>query len=267
MCAYRMTLMSTDLPIPAVSLPQSTKAREPSPPPQDTQPPTPPAPQRQISEQHTQAATKASAPMRKQSFGDPEADPWGSPDLHRGHSHASYTSAQPHTNGSSIPTTARTTSQFTTQSTTNSSAIQPAIQPGSLGSEGGWGGYNGGATQSFAPSGMGEGGFGAPAGGESNSNAPPELGRSIGRLNPSGSGNEEVITITALSEKEGMFMFQHRNYEVASSRRTTKVVRRYSDFVWLLDCLHKRYPFRQLPLLPPKRVGSKFSSNNPSDVY
>jgi hypothetical protein len=26
----------------------------------------------------------------------------------------------------------------------------------------------------------------------------------------------------------------------------------------LLDCLHKRYPFRQLPLLPPKRVGSKF---------
>jgi sorting nexin-8 len=53
-------------------------------------------------------------------------------------------------------------------------------------------------------------------------------------------------------------MFQHRNYEVASSRRTTKVIRRYSDFVWLLDCLHKRYPFRQLPLLPPKRVGSKY---------
>jgi len=52
-----------------------------------------------------------------------------------------------------------------------------------------------------------------------------------------------------------VFLFQHRNYEVASSRRTTKVIRRYSDFVWLLDCLHKRYPFRQLPLLPPKRVG------------
>ena len=54
-------------------------------------------------------------------------------------------------------------------------------------------------------------------------------------------------------------MFQHRNYEVASSRRNSKVVRRYSDFVWLLDCLHKRYPFRQLPLLPPKRVASEFS--------
>jgi sorting nexin-8 len=49
-------------------------------------------------------------------------------------------------------------------------------------------------------------------------------------------------------------MFQHHNYEVSSQRRGSKVIRRYSDFVWLLDCLHKRYPFRVLPLLPPKRV-------------
>jgi sorting nexin-8 len=57
-----------------------------------------------------------------------------------------------------------------------------------------------------------------------------------------------------LEEKEGMFLFQHRNYEVGSIRRNSKVIRRYSDFVWLLECLHKRYPFRQLPLLPPKRM-------------
>ena len=57
-----------------------------------------------------------------------------------------------------------------------------------------------------------------------------------------------------MPEKEGIFMFQHHNYEVTSSRRGSKVIRRYSDFVWLLDCLHKRYPFRVLPLLPPKRV-------------
>lgn len=69
-----------------------------------------------------------------------------------------------------------------------------------------------------------------------------------------GSGAEDVITVTLLPEKEGMFMFQHRNYEVKSTRRGSSVVRRYSDFVWLLDCLHRRYPFRQLPLLPPKRV-------------
>lgn len=61
-----------------------------------------------------------------------------------------------------------------------------------------------------------------------------------------------------LDEKEGMFLFQHRNYEVASARKNSKVIRRYSDFVWLLDCLHKRYPFRQLPLLPPKRVASEY---------
>ena len=36
------------------------------------------------------------------------------------------------------------------------------------------------------------------------------------------------------------------------------MVRRYSDFVWLLDCLHKRYPFRILPLLPPKRVAGEY---------
>lgn len=199
--------------------------------------------------------------MRKQSFGDPEVDPWGSPDLHRGHNHASYTSVPPQTNGASAPAPARTTSQFTTQSNTNSSTNQETVQPSSLSSEGGWGGYNGGAGQPFAAPGLGEGGFGAPANGAggSNPNPNPELGRSIGRIEPRGSGTEEVITITALSEKEGIFMFQHRNYEVASSRRTTKVVRRYSDFVWLLDCLHKRYPFRQLPLLPPKRVACKFT--------
>ena len=63
-----------------------------------------------------------------------------------------------------------------------------------------------------------------------------------------------MVTVNLLGEKEGMFMFQHRNYEIASVRRNSKVIRRYSDFVWLVDCLHKRYPFRQLPLLPPKRV-------------
>ncbi|KAI8932048.1 Sorting nexin mvp1, variant 2 [Plenodomus lindquistii] len=198
------------------------------------------------------APARSRAPMRKQSFGDPEADPWGSPDLHRGHSHASYTSVPPQSNGASAPAPARTTSQFTTQSATNSTP-EPA-QPSSLSSEGGWGGYNGGGSAPFAAPGLADGGFGTPGAAEGDSQPNPELGRSIGRINPSGSGSEEVISITALTEKEGMFMFQHRNYEVASSRRTTKVVRRYSDFVWLLDCLHKRYPFRQLPLLPPKRV-------------
>lgn len=67
-------------------------------------------------------------------------------------------------------------------------------------------------------------------------------------------GTGESVTVALLPEKEGMFMFQHHNYEVKTIRRGSSVVRRYSDFVWLLDCLQKRYPFRRLPLLPPKRV-------------
>lgn len=250
-----------DLPIPSVSLPASTKpapqSRERTPPVEAQQPPTPPA-ETQPPVQQASTPSRSRAPMRKQSFGDPEADPWGSPDMHRGHNHSSYTSIPPQTNGSSnAPSTQRTTSDFTTQAASTPSTNQASVQPGSLGSEGGWGGYNAASRPPNFSQGLGDGGFGAPSGNDGSSNPNPELSRSIGRINHS-SGSEEVITITALSEKEGLFMFQHRNYEVASSKRTSKVVRRYSDFVWLLDCLHKRYPFRQLPLLPPKRVGSKF---------
>lgn len=42
----------------------------------------------------------------------------------------------------------------------------------------------------------------------------------------------------------------------ASQRRGAgPLSRRYTDFVWLNDCLVKRYPFRLLPSLPPKRIG------------
>ncbi|KAF2126429.1 hypothetical protein P153DRAFT_322275 [Dothidotthia symphoricarpi CBS 119687] len=250
-----VTLDSVDerkrnLPVPSVSLPQP--ARQKTPPPQEMPPPTPPAQQQQPPAQETPAPERTRA-LRKPSFGDPEADPWGSPDLHRGHSHASYTTVPPQTNGATLPSTTRTTSQFTTQTSASASNPEP-IQPSSLGSEGGWGGYNGSSNPPFPAPALGDGGFGAPAASET-PNVTSGMGRFIGRGNSASTGVEETITITALSEKEGMFMFQHRNYEVVSSRRPgTKVVRRYSDFVWLLDCLHKRYPFRQLPLLPPKRV-------------
>jgi sorting nexin-8 len=82
--------------------------------------------------------------------------------------------------------------------------------------------------------------------------APVVPSRSLGgRI---GNSMQENVVVTLMPGKEGIFMFQHHNYEVTSLRRGSKVVRRYSDFVWLLDCLHKRYPFRMLPLLPPKRV-------------
>lgn len=249
-----------DLPVPSVSLPQppqpESKANEP--PAREQPPPTPP--QQQPAPQAETTPSRSRAPMRKQSFGDPEADPWGSPDLHRGHNHSSYTNVPPQTNGMNVPAATRTTSQFTTNSANTATIEQPTPQrPSSYGSEGGWGGFNPNMDQSYSNPAIGgePGGFGQPSSGEGASNAPTNLGRSFGGGRVAGTGPEEVITVATLSEKEGVFMFQHRNYEVASSRRNSKVVRRYSDFVWLLDCLHKRYPFRQLPLLPPKRVASE----------
>lgn len=179
--------------------------------------------------------------------------------MHAGHAHAapngnSYINGQ---NGNS-PATApmRTTSTFTTSSeqpdSASSTAFEPSQRPST--SESGWGGYSGSAGDGFnaAPA---EEGFGASHGDDGN--APSGLRRALGTAKSGASGVEELVTVNVLEEKEGMFLFQHRNYEVASVRRNSKVIRRYSDFVWLLDCLHKRYPFRQLPLLPPKRVASK----------
>ena len=37
----------------------------------------------------------------------------------------------------------------------------------------------------------------------------------------------------------------------------TKVVRRYSDFAWLADALMRKYPYRMIPPLPPKKFASK----------
>lgn len=71
------------------------------------------------------------------------------------------------------------------------------------------------------------------------------------------------IRVSIIPEKEGVFMFRHVNYLLEGqsvpgadgtiARGGYRVVRRYSDFVWLLNCLLKRFPFRILPLLPPKR--------------
>ena len=41
----------------------------------------------------------------------------------------------------------------------------------------------------------------------------------------------------------------------AFDKRGASVSRRYSEFVFLWDCLVRRYPFRLLPQLPPKRIG------------
>ncbi|KAF1989891.1 hypothetical protein K402DRAFT_325641 [Aulographum hederae CBS 113979] len=247
-----------NLPIPtlgSLTAPKQTQKPEPTPTAPGAQgPPSPPAQRTQPTSSPSPMNSKAT---RKTSFGFPEADPWNSPDMHRGHNHPSSNGLTTATNGTSrsaaAPQTQRTTSAFTTNSESQGSMSAPGAASVSDGS--GWGSYNGASSEAFAPPGLNNAGFAARddgAGGAGNN--PSGLGRSLGPTRVSTTGPEEVVTVATLEEKEGMFLFQHRNYEVTSVRRNSKVVRRYSDFTWLLDCLQKRYPFRQLPLLPPKGV-------------
>ncbi|KAL8377605.1 hypothetical protein RB595_008342 [Gaeumannomyces hyphopodioides] len=123
-------------------------------------------------------------------------------------------------------------------------------------SAGGFSDPSQGSTQATSPFGSGGSGIRNP-GPAASGHARNASSRSIGPIGGNGRTGgsiDEKVYVSLMPEKEGIFMFQHHNYEVSSVRRGSKVIRRYSDFVWLLDCLHKRYPFRVLPLLPPKRV-------------
>ncbi|KAM0260184.1 hypothetical protein ACHAQJ_002950 [Trichoderma viride] len=206
---------------------------------------------------------------------DPEDDPWNTPDLHKGHSHSRQNGSESHTaviNGYNHDFNQNAPPSFEPRPTNHYSAppepIRPSNRPrqvssSSLSGQGAWGaGFYGSSPAGGGfndvpqiqkpapaiPNIFGGDGAGSVVGGPS----PLAPSRSLGgRI---GNSAEENVVVTLMPGKEGIFMFQHHNYEVTSQRRGSKVVRRYSDFVWLLDCLHKRYPFRTLPLLPPKRV-------------
>ncbi|KAJ5952855.1 uncharacterized protein N7479_011268 [Penicillium vulpinum] len=214
---------------------------------------------------------------RRESLGGLESDPWGSPQLHRGHNHETESTEPRVLNGfGSVRSTTDPWSSRPVEETTQSNVVQrehsngqtEAAPPRTSGS--GWGNNNfNGAGPSDESSFGGTipqalGGFG-PVEDEPITIAPRR--RSLGLGRPTNPQVEESVSVTLLPEKEGLFMFQHRNYEVKSARRGSTVIRRYSDFVWLLDCLQKRFPFRQLPLLPPKRVsvnGTHLSADSSS---
>ncbi|KAH7629230.1 hypothetical protein B0T09DRAFT_358218 [Sordaria sp. MPI-SDFR-AT-0083] len=242
--------------------------------------PSPPRQQQQQQQQH-QPRT-----LRKVSMEYPE-DPWNAPDLHKGHNHGPLEHSTGHNGAANVPrsiggpdlngngavsystspeltTTStalpgRTTSTFTTSQPPSGPSSIHNVAESIQESNGAWnyfpgnssvGGFSEPADNAITSPFGGSGGAGQSVGGPVGGSNP---NRSIGHVR-SGSNVEENILVNLMPEKEGMFMFQHHNYEVSSIRRGSKVVRRYSDFVWLLDCLHKRYPFRVLPLLPPKRV-------------
>lgn len=70
----------------------------------------------------------------------------------------------------------------------------------------------------------------------------------------------DQIKIKEVPEKEGL-LFKHINYTISHELNLgnevpagpRKVIRRYSDFVWLLEFLLKKYPLRVIPGLPPKK--------------
>lgn len=69
----------------------------------------------------------------------------------------------------------------------------------------------------------------------------------------------DVVSVTVAPEREG-FIFKHINYVIESQQRSSKVLRRYSDFYWLWEILTRRFPIRAVPNLPPKKVGGKDDS-------
>lgn len=209
-----------------------------------------------------------SRPTRRQSLGALESDLWGSPDLHRNHHHEAVAADQSAINGyGSLRSTSNAWSSKAVEETSHGEVPRQehaaangrteAVPPSSSGS--GWGGSL--SRPPVDESGLmggqrpGISHFGAP---DEDPNDLAPRRRSLGLSRRTNPQVEESVSITLLPEKEGLFMFQHRNYEVKSARRGSTVVRRYSDFVWLLDCLQKRFPFRQLPLLPPKRVSGTY---------
>lgn len=78
-------------------------------------------------------------------------------------------------------------------------------------------------------------------------------------------GQNDRIKIKEVPEKEGL-LFKHINYTISHELNLgsevpagpRKVIRRYSDFVWLLEFLLKKYPLRVVPGLPPKKFTGMF---------
>ncbi|KAI0050962.1 hypothetical protein FA95DRAFT_1630968 [Auriscalpium vulgare] len=81
-----------------------------------------------------------------------------------------------------------------------------------------------------------------------------------GASNVAGSGlptdwwkKQEKVTVN-FGGQQGFILNRYMVYEIVTEREAP-VSRRYSEFSFLWDCLVRRYPFRLLPQLPPKRIG------------
>ncbi|SCU81744.1 LAMI_0B07492g1_1 [Lachancea mirantina] len=73
----------------------------------------------------------------------------------------------------------------------------------------------------------------------------------------------DIVQIEEIPAREGI-LFKHTNYIVkhlvelpnTDAPEDRSVIRRYSDFAWLQEVLLKKYPFRLITDLPPKKIAS-----------
>lgn len=212
---------------------------------------------------HQRSNSAAKSNTLRPAMDDPEDDPWNSPEMHKGHAHTKQNGISNNASSSAGTQNGFGHSSQSSQPYNSTSGVStsPTAARRSSGS-GGWGDYGDSGNGLSAGGGFGNNSNNDPFGGDGASGQTPGGNQPPANpINPirsvsgrTGNGIEESVRVTLMPGKEGIFMFQHHNYEVSSHRRESKVIRRYSDFVWLLDCLQKRYPFRVLPLLPPKRV-------------
>ncbi|KAI0272764.1 hypothetical protein BC834DRAFT_966732 [Gloeopeniophorella convolvens] len=96
---------------------------------------------------------------------------------------------------------------------------------------------------------LGGGGAGAPA--AANGAAPSSV---AGSGLPAGWWRRQEKVALQFAGQQGFVLNRYMVYGITTERAGT-VQRRYSEFAFLWDCLVRRYPFRLLPQLPPKRIG------------
>lgn len=67
---------------------------------------------------------------------------------------------------------------------------------------------------------------------------------------------EPRIRVAVSTKDAGSYLFRHALYSVNGEfdEKTVKVLRRYRDFATLADFLSRKYTFRVIPVLPPKRI-------------
>ncbi|KAG8902682.1 Sorting nexin mvp1 [Tulasnella sp. 403] len=77
----------------------------------------------------------------------------------------------------------------------------------------------------------------------------------MGGLPPNWWNKQKKVTVSIFPEKLGFILNRYTVY-VVQPENGSPVQRRYSEFAYLWDCLVKRYPFRIIPNLPPKKIGA-----------